>query len=184
MLVNAVFLGTLFAIALNKKMAVKLSLLFVAILCKLRIVKRREKVTESVLNHINICSDSFRVMYGKKAELVFTFVMTMIQLGLYYSLAYLLFRGFNLSGQAFWLMFGAQSVLMLITSFVPMPGSSGAAETGFYLFFATFFSQGVIMPAVFIWRVLTYYACILAGAGASLWALIRNRSKAIGKART
>jgi uncharacterized membrane protein YbhN (UPF0104 family) len=56
-----------------------------------------------------------------------------------------------------------------------MPGSSGAVETGFYFFFGVFFTPGTIMPAVIIWRFLTYYLCIIAGGFVSLFGIKRKK---------
>ncbi|MDR2903589.1 MAG: flippase-like domain-containing protein, partial [Clostridiales bacterium] len=51
----------------------------------------------------------------------------------------------------------------MITAFVPIPGAAGAAEGSFYLFFAIFFGESLLLSAVLIWRVITYYSCIAAG---------------------
>jgi uncharacterized protein (TIRG00374 family) len=52
----------------------------------------------------------------------------------------------------------------MITSFVPVPGASGAAEGGFYLFFKNFFSPSTLAGAVIMWRIMTYYMNIFIGA--------------------
>lgn len=54
--------------------------------------------------------------------------------------------------------------MLMITSFIPLPGGSGGAEAGFYLFFGMFFPQsGVIAIAILIWRIFTFYMPIVAG---------------------
>jgi uncharacterized protein (TIRG00374 family) len=174
MLVNAVFVAVILAVIFNRSAATKLVLLFIALLCKLRIVKHREKATESALGQIKLFHESFRLILRNAGELVLSFGLTALQLTLYYSLPYFIYLTFNLSGQAFHMMLFAQSILMLITAFVPMPGSSGVVETGFYFFFEIFFTPETILPAVFIWRFLTYYLCIIAGGFASLFGIKRE----------
>jgi uncharacterized protein (TIRG00374 family) len=174
MFVNAVFVIGLLAVIYNKNAAVKLGLLFIALLVKLRIIKNREKATQATLTQIALFNESFRLILRGAKELALSFALTVLQLTLYYCLPYLIYRCFNLSGESFHLILFAQSILMLITAFVPMPGSSGAVETGFYFFFGVFFTPGTIMPAVIIWRFLTYYLCIIAGGFASLFGIKRK----------
>ena len=59
-------------------------------------------------------------------------------------------------------MLGAQSFVNMVSAFIPLPGASGGAEGSFYLFFGTFFGN-LIMPALFIWRIGTYYLNIVGG---------------------
>ena len=54
--------------------------------------------------------------------------------------------------------------VMLIGSFVPIPGGSGGLEYGFIAFFGNFVSGGKLTAAMLIWRFITYYLGIIAGA--------------------
>ena len=44
-----------------------------------------------------------------------------------------------------------------------LPGASGGAEGSFLLFFRAFFVDGTVLPAMVIWRALTYYLNFPAG---------------------
>ena len=59
-------------------------------------------------------------------------------------------------------MLAAQTFVTMVSAFIPLPGSSGGAEGSFYLFFGTFFGPTII-PAILLWRLVTYYANILFG---------------------
>lgn len=59
-------------------------------------------------------------------------------------------------------MLAAQTFVTMVSAFVPLPGSSGGAEGSFYLFFGSFFGATII-PAILLWRLVTYYANILFG---------------------
>jgi glycosyltransferase 2 family protein len=52
--------------------------------------------------------------------------------------------------------------LFLAVHFIPIPGSSGATEAGFGIFFSNFFFA-FSAAAMFIWRLITYYSTIVVG---------------------
>ena len=60
-------------------------------------------------------------------------------------------------------MLSAQTLVMLIVSITPLPGGAGGAEGGFILFFKMFFKEN-ILPGVLLWRIITFYSCILIGS--------------------
>jgi len=166
---NTVFVAIICAIAINKKAAGKIAHGVVRLLSAVRLVKNREKSAASVDKHIAQFRESFALIYQNKSMLILGFLLTILQQTLYYCLPFCIYKSFDLSGAAFTLLLGAQAILSLIMAFVPVPGGSGVAEGGFYLFFALFFTQGVIMPAVFIWRFLTYYSTIIIGGIVSFY---------------
>lgn len=55
-----------------------------------------------------------------------------------------------------------QSLLYMAVSFLPVPGTAGVAEGGFYLLFKVIFSNQVIY-ATLLWRLLVYYLGLLLG---------------------
>ena len=170
MAANAVFVAAICAVAINRAAAVKIARAVVRFLSALRIIKRREKAVASLERQITLFHESFTLIYQKKDRLFFGFLLTILQQTLYYCLPFCIYRSFGLSGAAFAMILGAQAILTLIMAFVPLPGGSGFAESGFYLFFTLFFTPGVIMPAVFIWRFLTYYSTIIVGGAVSFLA--------------
>jgi uncharacterized protein (TIRG00374 family) len=167
--VNALFITALLIMTVNRSVAEKLGKMLVSLLARLRLVKDREKTTASLIAQIALFNESCALIYKKKNELLISFAISLFQLGLYYSLTYLIYRGFGQTESQLYMIVSAQAILTLITAFVPVPGSSGAAEAGFYVFFEIFFPKNALVPSVFIWRALTYYACILAGGAAALW---------------
>jgi glycosyltransferase 2 family protein len=71
----------------------------------------------------------------------------------------------------------AQSIVSMISSYVPSPGSAVAAEGSAYIFFGLFFEESVIIPIVLIWRIITFYSAFLFGG----LAVTLNREKPIDK---
>ena len=54
--------------------------------------------------------------------------------------------------------------VMLIGSFVPIPGGTGGLEYGFVKFYGTFIGGSVLTSIMLIWRFITYYFGLIIGA--------------------
>ena len=54
--------------------------------------------------------------------------------------------------------------VMLIGSFVPIPGGSGGLEFGFVRFFGFFISGAKLSSIMIVWRLITYYLGLIIGA--------------------
>lgn len=50
-----------------------------------------------------------------------------------------------------------QSLHYMAVSFMPTPGTAGAAEGGFYMIFNAIFSKDIMNFALLIWRFIDYY---------------------------
>lgn len=58
----------------------------------------------------------------------------------------------------------ASAYVMLIGSFVPIPGGTGGLEYGFIKFYGKFISGSILSAAMLIWRFITYYFGLIIGA--------------------
>ena len=54
--------------------------------------------------------------------------------------------------------------ILLIGSFVPIPGASGGIEFGFLNFFNRFLRKGALTAVLIVWRFITYYFGMIIGA--------------------
>lgn len=54
--------------------------------------------------------------------------------------------------------------VMLIGSFVPIPGGTGGLEYGYVAFFGNFLTGSTLKASMLVWRFLTYYFGMFAGA--------------------
>jgi glycosyltransferase 2 family protein len=60
-------------------------------------------------------------------------------------------------------MVATQSMISMIASYIPTPGSTGAAEGTGYIFFSLFFKSSLIIPIILIWRLITFYSTVVVG---------------------
>ncbi len=54
--------------------------------------------------------------------------------------------------------------VMIISSFVPIPGATGGIEFGFIQFFGNFITGSKLSALMIVWRFVTYYFILIIGA--------------------
>ena len=61
-------------------------------------------------------------------------------------------------------VFAASSYVFVMGCYVPIPGASGGMEAGFMGFFGNFVEGSALSVFVLLWRGITYYLPMIAGA--------------------
>ena len=89
-------------------------------------------------------------------------LLTAAQLFLYFSITYVIYLGFGLSETDLFTIIACQAFVLMISSFVPLPGAMGAAEGSYAAFFGDIFGSFTAF-STFIWRFLTFYLPIIIG---------------------
>jgi glycosyltransferase 2 family protein len=139
---------------------------------KIRLVKDVDKYEGSIENVLKDFHDNARLIAKNFKVLLKVATVNTFQLVVFYSIPYCIYRSFNLNGATLWNMLAAQTFVMMIVSIIPLPGGEGGAEGGFYLLFKIFFKEDIV-PAIFLWRIITFYSCI--GIGGLFTIFIPNR---------
>ncbi|QHW29847.1 flippase-like domain-containing protein [Paenibacillus rhizovicinus] len=96
-------------------------------------------------------------------------LFTFLQYAAYFSIPYCIYRSFGLHAADLWTLINAQIFLFNFMAVIPLPGAAGGAEGGFYFIYSLFFASNSILPALFVWRALSYYVSI---AVSSLFTLV------------
>ena len=100
--------------------------------------------------------------FGKnKKMLTLICFLTVIQLTFIFAIPYTVYRAFNFYGARVFDMITGQAFVTMVSSFMPLPGGSGAAEGSFYVFFEMFFTPNTIKSAILVWRIITYFMNII-----------------------
>ncbi|WP_298840265.1 lysylphosphatidylglycerol synthase transmembrane domain-containing protein [Clostridium sp.] len=149
--------------SINKKVTKALLLGGSKFLCKIKLLKNWQKSVDKIEKGLDDFHDN-AIFIAKNYKTVFRIVIiNTAQLTVFYVIPYIIFRAFNLEYASLWNMLAAQTLVMLIVSITPLPGGAGGAEGGFVLLFTMFFKEN-ILPGVLLWRIITFYSCILVGA--------------------
>lgn len=163
LLLNLLFISVVMLVCLNGKLSAAIAENILRFLARLKIIRQPDKLRDRILKQVELFHHNAASLCRPGRAQGLALVYTAAQLIFLYSIPYCLYRSFHLSGATILYMVAAQAIINMITAFIPMPGASGAAEGSFYLFFTLFFSGLTLLPAIFLWRAITYYSCLLAG---------------------
>lgn len=130
---------------------------------KFKIIKDSNKLIEKIEKQLILFRDSFVIIRSNPLLIFKTSILTMLQLLSFFIIPYFIYRAFGLKSDSIGNIIAAKALVIMITSFVPIPGASGGAEGSFYLFFSLFFGKKIIGTAVLVWRIITFYFNLLVG---------------------
>ena len=145
-------------------------------LAKIKIVKNLDKLRTTIDMTLDEFHGSAKYLKEYKGKVVISCLLTLIQWLFFFTIPYCLYNAFGfgmLNGSSgamgtisvfdeFTTIVAMAAFLFLAVHFMPIPGSSGATEAGFGIFFGSFFLAGSA-AAMFIWRLTTYYSMIILG---------------------
>lgn len=103
---------------------------------------------------------------------------TILQLGALFSVPFMVYRAFGLSGHGLLELLGAQALLTLAVGSLPLPGAVGASEGGFVMAFRLFFGAGLVTPAVLVSRGISFYSFMVLSGVITLAVHLWSRRRA------
>lgn len=133
------------------------------LLNKIKLIKDYTYWEEKINEQIELFHQDLELLKKRKKMLFKISIFTLNQLSFFFLIPYFVYRSFNLSGVNLLTIIAAAAFVIMITSFVPVPGASGGAEISFYYFFALFFLKEQLLIAIFIWRFISYYLALIIG---------------------
>lgn len=136
----------------------------ITFLNKIKIVKD----VDGTLNKFNDYIDNFynntNLLKKNKKQVCYVILLHMISLILLYSIPYTIILGMGLKDINYIYILIATTYVMIIGSFVPIPGGTGGIEYGFMYFCGLIISGSVLTAVMLMWRFITYYLAMIIGA--------------------
>ncbi len=136
---------------------------FLDLMGKLRIIKNIDEKKKSVDDVLTSFHENNKELNKNKRLLLQIYVITIVQMTACFLAPYCIAMSFGIECNMFD-MLRAQAFVSMVSSLVPLPGGSGAAEYCFGVFFNTYFTAETIKSAILIWRTITYYGTIAVSA--------------------
>ena len=124
---------------------------------KLHLCKHPEERYEKIKQELAVFHESSNLFGKTWKPYLTTCILTIVQIACTCSIPYFIYRSFGFLEQPINVIMAAQAYVSMVSAFVPLPGASGGAEGSFVLFFRSFFSEGTIIPAMVVWRTMSYY---------------------------
>lgn len=171
---NLIFIGfavnlgvmiALFSLGFFPKFTIKTCVWAIKLLHKLHLVKDLDATLKKIDMQVSQFFEGFSLLRSHPKAIFSTLLLSFLQLCSFFSVPYFVCLSLGASPEAYLSMFCAASFVLMISSFVPLPGASGGSEGSFIMFFKLFFVSGSTTGmAVLIWRLFTFYLPILAGS--------------------
>jgi uncharacterized protein (TIRG00374 family) len=163
---NAALLLLVGIISISKKAGTKLISGILKVLNKMKILKNYESRYQKVMDVVDNYQSTMRKYAKNKWSFISLILLNYLTFILHYSLPFFIyaaFYGFDITILTTIITYCA--MIDLASSFLPLPGGTGAAELSFAALFGLFFAGGDIFWAMIIWRIFTFYGYILQGLG-------------------
>lgn len=163
--INTIVIIVLFIIAFGKKSNKFLIKFGINILTFFKIIKNREKVLDKWNNYINNFHNGAKILVANKWDFILNIVYSFFGLiCLYVVPIWILFSMGDFTSCNVIQAIIASAYVMLIGSFVPLPGGTGGIEYGFLKFFGVFIvSDSKLRALMLLWRFITFYMGIIIG---------------------
>lgn len=161
--VNLSVILALYIFARHKNIKEFLLLGSLKFFAKIKLIKDYQNWERKVNEQIELFHQDLKILKRKKKMLLKICLFTAVQLSFFFLIPYFVYRSFNLNQVGVITIIAAAAFVIMITSFVPVPGASGGAEISFYYFFSLFFLREQLLIAIFIWRFVSYYSALIIG---------------------
>ncbi len=169
-IINFIVIVFLFMLAFFRKPTTKLAHGIIKLLYKIHIVKDYDEKIKFIDEEMNQYYENFVFIKSQPMLIIKMCLITFVQLTVYFSITYVIYLGLGLGAGVsfeqglsdFITIIACQGFVLMISSFVPLPGAFGAAEGSYIAFFAGIFGNAVNL-STFVWRFLTFYFPIIVG---------------------
>lgn len=133
----------------------------VNILYILNIFKSLNKKIHTINKFIDEYSYSIKLFIKNKKALFLSIILTIIQLTVFFSISYCVYKAFNLNGLSLFDVLALQVFLYMSVSPIPTPGNVGANEVAFLTIFSNVFPGKIIGYSVFLYSIYVYYFLVV-----------------------
>lgn len=134
----------------------------VTLLCKVKIIKDKEKKIEALNDYIQNFKNQINKIIVTPKLIISSILLNALKL---ISLGFTVYFCFRSLGAHVPLISSVVISILIITmsSFVPVPGGSGGMEFGFVALFSYYVIDTKLGAALLLWRFVTYYLPMLCG---------------------
>lgn len=161
MTMNVVMLGFGFFIVYSPKKTKKIVSIIINILKKIKLFKFIEKKELEINDFIDEYNYSIKLFIKDKMALIKSLLCTIIQLTLYFSITFCIYKALRLSGDSYTYILTLQVFLYMAVSPIPTPGNVGANEIAFFTIFKDVFPKEIIGYSVFLYGIFIYYFILI-----------------------
>lgn len=158
--VNIIIEAFLIIMIFSRKMGLKLINGIYKILKRMH-YKKSEELYKKALVQLDEYHSCAVYLNDNKMLLVKTIVTSLLQMSLYHSVPYFIYRAFGLNDYSIFTFILMEAVLYISVASLPFPGAMGASEGSFMIIFKMFFPASILSSAMIISRGISFYLFVL-----------------------
>lgn len=155
--------GIILMFSFSPSLSRKVIMFFARILNKIKIVKNLPEKIADIDKQLDTFHTSNKDIYKNLKLIIPSVILTFFQFIAMFLVPYFLYLSFGFTKATPVEIVSCQAFVNLMSGMIPIPGSSGAAELGFSVFFSSYFGD-TLKGAALIWRVINYYGVIISTA--------------------
>ncbi len=119
--------------------------------------KKKQKLEEGSIQY----KESANYIKKNKMEFFKAVLRVFVQICLYHSIPFFIYKAFGLTKMNFFELFSMQAILYTTVSGIPLPGSIGVSESLFLKLYGTAFGKGLLSGAMLLYRFVSFYLYII-----------------------
>lgn len=127
------------------------------LLAHFRFLRKKEEKMKDLERQIESYADTLTAIMENRLQCMINFGLSIVQIFLYFSVAWCIYKGFGLEGVGVWDIIAMQAFLYMAVAFIPTPGTVGAAEAGFAIIMGPVFTATYASVGILMWRGITFY---------------------------
>ena len=163
-LINTVVAVVMLFVATSKKFTKSLLNIITRLGNNLHFIKNKEKFLAKWEERLEDFHNCTKEVKKKKGLFVLGIILNLISLTCYYAIPlFLVYSLHDYNSMTFFTSIVASAYVLIIGSFVPIPGATGGIEYGFLEIFSSFLSTTSVRAVMIIWRFITYYLGMILG---------------------
>ena len=162
-IINFLVIVFLLWISISKKTEKNILYILIDILGKFKIIKKPEYKKDKLYEYLNDFTKGCEILIKDKKSMVLLIMYHLVSLVILYLIPFTLFVGIGVNIKLCDVIV-IMSYVMLIGSFVPIPGGTGGLEYGFVAFFSKYIVGSKVNAIMLVWRFITYYFGLILGS--------------------
>ena len=139
-------------------------------------IKNIKKIQEKFTEGINQYSKNAEFIKKNKLEFIKAVMRVFVQITIYHSIPYFIYRSFGLDEFSYFQLFSMQAILYTTVSGIPLPGSIGISETLFLKLYGTVFGTTLLSGAMLLYRFVSFYFYIIICAIVVVYNAIKTKN--------
>lgn len=124
-------------------------------------INNKEDIMTKINDGIMHYKESSKYIKQNKWIFIKVFIVTIIQFTASYSISYVTYKSFGLSGIPYFKLLTLQAILFSSISSIPLPGAIGISEIGYEALYLPIFGDNLINKAVLMTRVCNFYILVI-----------------------